>query len=271
MAKKAGRIGRKEYERELEQLEIELVRLQEWIKAEGLRVVVVFEGRDSAGKGGTIKRITRRLNPRTVKVVALPAPTEREKTQLYLQRYIAHMPAAGEMVLFDRSWYNRLGVERVMGFCTDEEYEKFLELCPVFERSLVNEGIILIKYWLHITDETQEQRFRARATDPRRQWKLSPMDVASWNKWVDYSRARDAIFEHTDTEWAPWFVVDANVKRHARLNVIRHLLDQIDYQTIERPVIDFPERPDVGDYVAPSTDRYTTIPDHYGASLDPHD
>ena len=259
------KMKRKPYEKELAQLEVELVRLQEWIKSQGLRVVVVFEGRDSAGKGGVIKRLTRRLSPRVAKVVALPTPTDREKSQYYLQRYIPHLPAAGEMVLFDRSWYNRLGVERVMGFCTDEEYDQFLIQCPAFEYSLVNDGIILIKYWLHITDETQEKRFRARATDPRRQWKLSPMDVESWNKWVDYSRARDAMFEHTNTEWAPWYVVDANIKRHARLNVIRHLLDQIDYQAIERPIVDFPPRPDKGDYEPPDPDNFTLIPDHYGS------
>ena len=257
---------RKAYEKELERLEIELVRLQEWVKAEGLRVVVVFEGRDSAGKGGIIKRITRRLSPRVVKVVALPTPTEREKSQYYLQRYIPHLPADGEMVIFDRSWYNRLGVERVMGFCTDEQYERFLGQCPTFELSLVNDGIILIKYWLHITDVTQEKRFTARATDPRRQWKLSPMDVASWTKWVDYSKARDVMFEHTDTEWAPWYIVDANVKRHARLNVIRNLLDQIPYEAIERPVVEFPPRPDKGDYEAPNIDDRTVITDFYGSS-----
>ena len=259
------KMKRKPYEKELERLEVELVKLQEWIKAEGLRVVVVFEGRDSAGKGGVIKRITRRLNPRIVKVVALPTPTEREQSQYYLQRYIPHLPAAGEMVLFDRSWYNRLGVERVMGFCTEQEYQQFLIQCPAFELSLVNDGIILIKYWLHITDETQEQRFEQRATDPRRQWKLSPMDIESWNKWVDYSRARDTMFQHTDTNWAPWHVVDANIKRHARLNVIRHLLDQIDYEAIERPIVEFPARPDKGDYEAPDVAEYHIIPDHYGS------
>ncbi len=258
------KLKRKEYEAELARLEIELVKLQEWIKAQGLRVVVVFEGRDSAGKGGTIKRITRRLNPRVVRVAALPTPTEREKTQYYLQRYVAHLPAAGEMVLFDRSWYNRLGVERVMGFCSDEEYERFLDQCPAFEQSLVDDGIILIKYWLHITDEVQEKRFRERATDPRKQWKLSPMDIESWNKWVDYSRARDVMFEHTDTAWAPWYVVDANIKRNARLDVIRHLLSQIDYGSVEHEVVEFPPRPDVGDYVAPDLHDLKIIPQHYG-------
>ena len=259
----AATMKRKAYEKELARLEVELVKLQEWIKAEGLRVVVVFEGRDSAGKGGVIKRIARRLNPRVVKVVALPTPTDREKTQYYLQRYIPHLPAAGEMVLFDRSWYNRLGVERVMGFCDEQEYQQFLVQCPAFERSLVDDGIILIKYWLHITDETQQQRFERRATDPRRQWKLSPMDIESWNRWVDYSKARDVMFQHTDTDWAPWNIVDANIKRHARLNVIRHLLSQIDYERIEPPVVEFPPRPDKGDYEAPDIGDLTIIPDHY--------
>ncbi|WP_099024562.1 polyphosphate kinase 2 [Mycolicibacterium palauense] len=258
------KMKRKAYEQELARLEVELVRLQEWIKAKGLRVAVVFEGRDSAGKGGIIKRITWRLNPRVVRVAALPAPTEREKTQYYLQRYIPYLPAAGEMVLFDRSWYNRLGVERVMGFCTDDQYERFLEICPVFEESLVQDGIILIKYWLHIRDDVQEQRFRQRATDPRRQWKLSPMDVASWNKWIDYSRARDVMLTHTDTDVAPWYIVDANIKRNARLNVIRHLLGQFDYETLEHEIIEFPPRPPVGDYVAPPIDDLRIIPDHYG-------
>ena len=265
MSEKAPKkMKRKAYEAELARLEVELVRLQGWIRTQGLRVVVVFEGRDTAGKGGTIKRITRRLSPRVVRVVALPTPTEREKSEYYLQRYIPHLPAAGEMVLFDRSWYNRLGVERVMGFCTDQQYHRFLQQCPAFEFSLVNDGIILIKYWLHITDEVQEERFRQRAIDPRRQWKLSPMDLASWNKWVDYSRARDIMFEHTDTHFAPWSVVDANIKRNARLNVIRHLLDQIDYEAIERDVVEFPHRPHVGDYVSPDVQDYRIIPDHYG-------
>ncbi|MDX2379511.1 MAG: polyphosphate kinase 2 [Acidimicrobiia bacterium] len=260
----AVKLKRKAYEAELARLEIELVKLQEWVRSQGLRVVVIFEGRDSAGKGGTIKRITRRLSPRVVRVAALPTPTEREQSQYYLQRYIAHLPAAGEMVLFDRSWYNRLGVEKVMGFCTDEQYDQFLTQCPAFEFSLVNDGIILVKYWLHITDDVQETRFRRRATDPRRQWKLSPMDLASWNKWVDYSRARDVMFQHTDTHYAPWFVVDANIKRNARLNVIRHLLDQIDYQDVEHDAIEFPPRPSVGDYQPPEGQTYRVIPDHYG-------
>jgi len=261
---KPSKMKRKDYEAELARLEVELVRLQEWIRVQGLRVVVVFEGRDTAGKGGTIKRITAPLNPRLARVVALPKPTDRERSQYYLQRYIPHLPAAGEMVLFDRSWYNRLGVERVMGFCTDEQYEQFLVECPRFEASLVDDGIVLIKYWLHITDETQEQRFRARAEDPAKQWKLSPMDLASWSKWVEYSAARDAMFAATDTEHAPWHVVDANIKRNARLNVIRHLLDQIEYGSVEREVIEFPDRPDQGDYLPPDIAAFNVIPDHYG-------
>jgi polyphosphate kinase 2 len=264
LEKKKKKLKRKAYERELERLEVELVKLQGWIKEKGLRVVVVFEGRDSAGKGGTIKRITNRTNPRIVRTVALPTPTEREKTQVYIQRYMAHLPAAGEMVLFDRSWYNRLGVERVMGFCTDEEYDDFLEQCPEFERFLVDDGIILIKYWLHIDDAVQEKRFRARIDDRRRRWKLSPMDVASWDMWVDYSRARDEMLRHTDTEWAPWNIVDANIKRNARLNVIRHLLDQIPYEDLTPPHVDLPERPPMGDYHVPEDIDLKVIPDHYG-------
>jgi polyphosphate kinase 2 len=257
------KLKRKAYEKELARLEIELVKQQQWIKAKGLKVVVIFEGRDSAGKGGTIKRITNRLNPRLARIVALPAPTEREKTQVYLQRYMAHLPAAGEMILFDRSWYNRLGVERVMGFCTDTEYERFLRECPTFERALVEEDIILVKYWLHINDEEQERRFQARIEDPRRRWKLSPMDIASWDKWVDYSRARDAMLEHTHTDWAPWHIVNANVKRNARLNVIRHLLDAVPYEDLTPVQVELPERPPVGDYEPPAEILDLLIPDHY--------
>ena len=257
------KLKRKAYERELAELEVELVKQQQWIKDQGLRVVVIFEGRDSAGKGGTIKRITYRLNPRLARVVALPAPTEREKTQLYLQRYIAHLPAGGEMVLFDRSWYNRLGVERVMGFCTDEEYEKALVEFPKFEKELVDDGIILIKYWLHINDEVQEERFQGRIEDPRKRWKLSPMDIASWDKWVDYSIARDTMLEHTHTEWAPWNIVNANVKRNARLNVIRHLLEAVPYEDLTPKRIKLPKRPPVGDYEPPEAIVDLLIPDHY--------
>jgi polyphosphate kinase len=256
-------VKRKEYDRELAKLEIELAKLQAWVTTRGLRVVVVFEGRDAAGKGGTIKTITRRLNPRIVRVVALTKPTDRERTQFYLQRYIAELPAAGEMVLFDRSWYNRLGVEQVMGFCTDEEYETFLRLCPAFEQVIVDDGIILIKYWLHVGDDEQEDRFQARNTDPKRRWKLSPMDLAARSHWVDYSRARDAVFEHTSTEWAPWHLADLNDQRAGRLNVIHHLLEQIPYEDLTPPPLELPERQPAGDYVRPDW-SYLEIPDVYG-------
>ena len=242
---------RKKYEVELARLEVELAKLQGWVKANGLRVAVVFEGRDAAGKGGTIKTITRRLNPRIVRVVALPMPTDREQTQWYLQRYIAQLPSGGEMVLFDRSWYNRLGVEKVMGFCTDEEYETFLALCPNFEQVITDDGIILIKYWLHTSDDEQEDRFQARNTDPKRRWKLSPMDLEARSRWVDYSKARDVMFEHTSTEWAPWHMADLNDKRAGRLNVIHHLLGEIPYQDLTPPPLELPGRQPAGDYVPP--------------------
>lgn len=261
--KKPVKMKRKDYERELAKLEIELVKLQGYIKNEGLKVVVVFEGRDSAGKGGVIKRITYRLSPRVVHVEALGTPTEREKTQWYFQRYVPVLPAAGEMVIFDRSWYNRAGVERVMGFCTDEEYWKFLKDAPEFEKAMVESGIILIKYWLHISDETQEKRFQQRIDDPRRRWKLSPMDLESRARWVDYSRARDIMFSYTDTEFAPWHVVDANVKRHARLNVISHLLSQIPYQDQTPEPLELPPRQPPGDYVPPPDDQFRWIPARY--------
>ncbi len=254
---------RKAYEKELKRLEVELAHLQGWIKEKGLRVVVVFEGRDSAGKGGTIKVITRRLNPRIVRVVALGTPTEREKTQLYIQRYVDQMPAAGEMVLFDRSWYNRLGVEKVMGFCTDAQYHSFLALAPRFEQFLVDDGIILIKYWLHIDDEVQEERFQRRNTDDRRRWKLSPMDLEARARWVDYSRARDQMLTYTDTPWAPWYLVDATDKRSARLNVITHLLDQIPYEDLTRPPLELPPRQPAEGYVPPSIDEFNVVPRVY--------
>ena len=229
---KRGRIANAHYESELARLQIELVKLQEWIKKEGLKVVVLFEGRDAAGKGGVIKRITQVLNPRVCRVAALPAPTEREKTQWYFQRYAQHLPAAGEMVLLDRSWYNRAGVERVMGFCSDEEYREFLRSCPEFERMLVRSGIQLIKYWFSVSDEEQEKRFQSRRLDPTKQWKLSPMDLESRNRWVEYSKAKDDMFAHTDIKQAPWYVVDADIKKHARLNCIHHLLSMIPYREI---------------------------------------
>ena len=234
------KLKKKFYEKELAKLQIELVKLQEWVKAKGLKVVVLFEGRDAAGKGGAIKRITEELNPRVCRVVALGTPTEKEKTQWYFQRYVAQLPAAGEMVLFDRSWYNRAGVEHVMGFCTEPEYEQFLYDCPEFERMLMRNGIILIKYWFSISDEAQEARFQRRNTDPVRRWKLSPMDILSRTKWVDYSRAKDVMFKYTDTKESPWHVVDADDKKRARLNCIHHLLSLIPYKDLTPKPIKLP-------------------------------
>ena len=261
--KKPKKMGRKEYERELARLEVELVKLQGWIKHEGLKVAVIFEGRDSAGKGGIIKRITRRLSPRVVRVVALATPTPKEKTQWYFQRYVEQLPSGGEMVLFDRSWYNRAGVEPVMGFCTDKEYEQFMNLCPGFERALVDSGIILIKYWLHIEDETQEKRFEQRIHDPRRRWKLSPMDLEARSRWVEYSKARDAMLLQTDTEWAPWYIVDANVKRHARLNCISHLLSLIPYQDLTPEPLTLPPRQKAKGYKHPDVAQFNIVPAVY--------
>jgi polyphosphate kinase 2 len=253
----------KAYLPELGRLQVELVKLQEWIRHEGLKVVVVFEGRDAAGKGGAIKRITEGMSPRVARVVALPAPTEREKTQWYFQRYVAHLPAAGEMVLMDRSWYNRAGVERVMGFCTEAEYREFMRSVPEFERMLVRSGIILIKYWFSVSDEEQERRFRQRIDDPRRRWKLSPMDVESRSRWVEYSRAKDENFRYTDTKQSPWFVVNSNDKKRARLNVISHLLKQIHYEDVVPETIDLPPRqPDDG-YIRPPMNEQTFVPEIY--------
>lgn len=242
----------KKYNEQLGDLEVELAKLQAWIKEKGLRVVVIFEGRDAAGKGGTIKTITRRLNPRVVRTVALPVPTDRQKSEWFLQRYVPHLPAAGEMVLFDRSWYNRLNVEKVMGFCTDEQYERFLTLCPTFEETLVDDGIILIKYWLHTSDEEQERRFQARNTDPKKRWKLSPMDLTARSRWVDYSKARDVTFEQTSTEWAPWHLANLEDKKAGRLNIITHLLSQIPYEDLTPPPLELPERQLAGDYREPN-------------------
>lgn len=254
----------KAYEKELAKLQTELVKLQEWVKAKGLKVVIIFEGRDTAGKGGTIKRITERLNPRVAKVVALYTPTEREKTQWYFQRYAAQLPAAGEMVLFDRSWYNRALVERVMGFCTEEEYQEFLRACPEFERMLVRSGIILIKYWLSVSDEEQERRFQARIHDPARRWKLSSMDLEARARWVDYSRAKDEMFKYTDIKQASWYVVCADVKKLARLNLIHHLLSLIPYRDLTpEPVVLPPRQADTG-YVRPPMTDQTFIPEFYG-------
>ncbi|MBY6017485.1 polyphosphate kinase 2 [Ferrimonas balearica] len=250
------------YEAELKRLQVELVALQEWIKQEGLKVVVIFEGRDAAGKGGTIKRITEKLNPRVCRIAALPAPSDREKTQWYFQRYVAHLPAAGEMVLFDRSWYNRAGVEHVMGFCTEAEYNDFLRACPEFERMLIRSGIILIKYWFSVSDQVQEERFLERINDPVKRWKFSPMDLESRSRWQLYSQAKDRMFAHTDTRHAPWFVIDSDDKRKARLNCIRHLLSQIPYEKIEYAEIVLPELDSRG-YVRPPMEEQTIVTDHY--------
>jgi polyphosphate kinase 2 len=242
------KLKRKEYDAELERLHGELVKLQQWIVHKGLKVCVVFEGRDGAGKGGTIKAITERVSPRIFRVVALPAPTEREKSQMYLQRYVPHLPAAGEIVIFDRSWYNRAGVERVMGFCTDEQAKRFLTGVPLIERAMVDSGIILIKYWLEVSMEEQTRRLESRIDDPRKIWKLSPMDLKSYSRWYDYSRARDEMFTATDTGFAPWYVARTDDKKRARLNIISHLLGRIPYEELPREKIELPKRQKKGDY-----------------------
>jgi polyphosphate kinase 2 len=251
------------YLQELSRLNVELVKLQEWVKAKGMKVVVIFEGRDAAGKGGVIKRISEPLNPRICRVVALPAPTERERGQWYFQRYVAHLPGAGEIVLFDRSWYNRAGVERVMGFCTEEEYQEFLRSCPEFERMLVRSGITLIKYWFSVSDHEQEARFQSRLNDPTRRWKLSPMDLESRRRWVDFSKAKDENFAHTDIKQAPWYVVDADDKKRARLNCISHLLSLIPYEDLTPEPIELPPRQDIGGYVRPPISDQTFVPNLY--------
>ncbi len=260
----SGKLKAADYNRELARLQTELVKLHYWIKDKGLKVVVIFEGRDAAGKGGVIKRITQRLNPRIARVVALGTPSDREKEQWYFQRYVPHLPSAGEMVLFDRSWYNRAGVERVMGFCTDDEYRDFMRTCPEFERMLVRSGIKLIKYWFSVSDEEQERRFRIRNTDPTRRWKLSPMDLESRSRWVEYSRAKDAMFMYTDTEKAPWYVVDATVKRHARLNCIHHLLSLIPYEDLTPEPIELPPRQVDAGYKRPPITSQKWVPAVYG-------
>ena len=262
-----GRITGKSYDRELLRLQEDLVDLQEWIKREGLRVAVIFEGRDAAGKGGVITRITQRLSHRIVRVVALGIPTEREQSQWYFQRYVSHLPAAGEIVLFDRSWYNRAGVERVMGFCTDDEYQDFLRSCPGFERMLVQSGIILIKYWFAISPEEQERRFKSRLEDPRKRWKIGPIDIASRAHWFDYSRARDEMFKHTDTDEVPWYVVGADVKRHARLNCIHHLLQTIPCQEIPDEQVELPDLQKDPSYRRPHVDSMTWVPEVYGSGV----
>jgi len=261
--KDARKIDKKFYEKELSRLQVELVKLQEWIKHEGLKVVVLFEGRDAAGKGGVIKRIMQRLNPRVCRVVALGTPTERETTQWYFQRYTPHLPAAGEMVLFDRSWYNRAGVERVMGFCTEHEYSEFLRSCPEFERMLIRSGIILIKYWFSVSDEEQERRFEARIKDPVKRWKLSPMDMESRARWVEYSKAKDDMFKYTDIKQAPWYVVAADNKKRARLNCISHLLSLIHYKDLTPEPIELPPRQKDKGYIRPPITDQTFVPDVY--------
>jgi len=262
-----ARMPRKIYETELFRLQAELVKLQEWVRTEGARLVVVFEGRDAAGKGSTIKRVTEFLNPRIARITALPAPTEREQAQWYFQRYVPHLPGAGEIVLFDRSWYNRAGVEHVMGFCTKEEYSRFLHQCPIFERLLVEDGVLLRKYWFSVSDLEQEHRFRSRLEDPMRRWKLSPMDLESITRWEDYSRAKDEMFVHTDIPEAPWFVVDSADKRRARINMIAHLLSTVGYHDVQRRPLELPPRPATSGYVRAPRESQTYVPDHAGDLL----
>jgi polyphosphate kinase 2 len=255
-------VKKRVYETELLRLQAELVVLQEWVRAEGKRIVVVFEGRDAAGKGSAIKRVTQYLNPRVARIAALPMPTERERTQWYFQRYVEQMPAAGEIVLFDRSWYNRAGVEWVMGLCTAEQHRRFLHQCPLFERLLVEDGIILRKYWFSVSDAEQELRFRSRVTDPMRRWKLSPMDVESLTRWEDYSRAKDEMFVHTDIPESPWLVVEGDDKRRARINMIAHLLSSIPYEQVARNPLKLPKRPPPTGYVRTARSLQTEVPDH---------
>jgi polyphosphate kinase 2 len=261
-AAKPERLPRQLYENELYRLQAELVRMQEWVKAEGARIVVIFEGRDAAGKGGTIQRMIQYLNPRVAGITALPAPTEREKTEWYFQRYVAHLPAAGEIRLFDRSWYNRAGVEHVMGFCTKEEYSRFLHQCPIFERLLVEDGVLLRKYWFSVSDEEQQRRFESRLDDPLRRWKLSPMDLQSILHWEDYSRAKDEMFVHTDIPEAPWHVVESDDKRRARINMIAHLLSSIPYHKVKRPDLHLPGRPPSTGYQRTPRELQNFVPDH---------
>ncbi|MFH0911801.1 MAG: polyphosphate kinase 2 [Planctomycetota bacterium] len=257
------KLKKKFYQKELARLQVELVKLQEWIKEKGLKVVVIFEGRDAAGKGGTIKRVMQRLNPRVCRIAALATPTEREKTQWYFQRYAAHLPAAGEMVLFDRSWYNRAGVERVMGFCSPEEYKEFLRSCPEYERMLIRSGVRLIKYWFSVSDEEQERRFQARIENPVKRWKLSPMDIESRARWVEFSKAKDEMFAYTDIKQAPWFVVNADNKRRAHLNCISHLLGRIPYRDLTPQPLKLPPRQRDKGYVRPPITDQTFVPESY--------
>jgi polyphosphate kinase 2 len=260
----APRLKSKEYEDRMAQLQIELVRMQYWVKRQGLKVVLIFEGRDAAGKGGTIKRLTEPLNPRGATVVALPAPSDRERTQWYFQRYVAHLPAAGEIVILDRSWYNRGGVERVMGFCSDEEYREWLRSTPEFERMLVRSGIVLLKYWFSVSDAEQEARFQSRAVDPLKRWKLSPMDLKSREKWVEFSKAKDEMFSYTDIREAPWYTIEADDKKRARLNCISHILDRIPYEDVLPEPIELPERPtNAENYQRPPKDRHIVVEDRF--------
>jgi polyphosphate kinase len=261
------KLPRKVYETELLRLQTELVIMANWVREQGARVALVFEGRDAAGKGGAIKRITEYVSPRIARVVALPAPTEREQTQWYFQRYVAHLPAAGEIVLFDRSWYNRAGVEKVMGFCTPDEHRRFLHQCPIFERMLVDDGIILLKYWFSVSDAEQERRFQARIDDPLKRWKLSPIDLEARSRWVEYSRAKDEMFVQTDIPEAPWYVVESDIKRNARINCITHLLSMVPYRRAEPEPIKLPKRQDDSGYVRPPRDIYTYVPDAAGSLL----
>jgi polyphosphate kinase len=261
--KKPEELTRKEFEKELEKLAVELVKLQLWVQQEGLKIIVVFEGRDAAGKGGVIKCITERVSPRVFRIVALPAPTEREKSQLYLQRYVEHFPAGGEIAIFDRSWYNRAGVERVMGFCSEKQVERFLKLCPIWERGMVESGIILIKYWFEVSQDEQTRRFESRIDDGRKIWKLSPMDLESHHRWYDYSRARDDMLQATDTPFAPWYIVDGDDKRRARLNCISHFLSLIPYEEIKRDKIKLPKRQKPKGYEEPRNRNYKHVPQRY--------
>jgi polyphosphate kinase 2 len=261
-------VPRKAYEAEIKRLQEDLVRMEDWVTASGARIAVIFEGRDASGKGGTIKRITEYMNPRVTKHIALPKPTEREQGEWYFQRYVANLPTKGEVALFDRSWYNRAGIEHVLGFCTQQEYYTFLRQCPIFERLLVEDGILLIKYWFSVSDEEQERRFQKRIEDPMRRWKLSPTDLYSRTKWVDFSRAKDEMFVHTDIPEAPWYVVPADDKRRARLNAIAHLLSVIPWEKRKLPEIDIPPRQQDEGYVRPPTDLYTYVPDHAASLLE---
>lgn len=267
---KSGRISNKLYEKELRRLQIELIKLQDWVRLKGLKVLVLFEGRDAAGKGGAIKRITEHMNPRFCKVVALAKPTDQERSQWYFQRYVQHLPAAGEIVLFDRSWYNRAGVEKVFGFCTEEEYQEFLRSCPQFEEMLIRSGIILIKYWFSVSDEEQEKRMQDRIDDPLKTWKFSDIDLESRKKWVEYSKAKDRMFERTDTYISPWNVVESDIKKHARLNCIAHLLSQIPYKETEKKTFELPKIVKDKEYVRPDIRMQKFVPDYVGKVMAEH-